>query len=289
MINLPPLEIPVLPLPIAIPELIHPMVIHCAIALPVIVLLIELFNTLFKKRALSVTSLMLLLLMSISLFVAYLTGSVDAKNLSGLVGDAKALLEEHKQIGIYMVYGSAIVIFFKLLSMITKAGFIRLLYVLVLIGFIVTTLYQSKEGMNLVYKYGSSVAPVQKLSKEIVDIKKDKTKTQIQIKELEDKISTLEAKSKETQTLKDTNEQLKTQIDTIKTKADETKKSLEDKINSIKSEAQKTKESLETQITTLKEKASKVVEVTKDVVEKKVEEVVTTNSSSTTDTNSSAE
>jgi len=275
MINLPPLEIPVLPLPIAIPELIHPAVVHFAIVLPVIVLLIELCNTLFKKRALSVTSLMLLLLASGVLFIAYLTGGVDGKKAYDLLSsDAQSILKEHKQIGIYLVYGTGVVIFFKLLSMMTKSGFIRLLYVLVLMGFIAISLYQGKEGGELVYKYGSNVTPVQKLSKEMLNIQKDKTKTQTQIKELEDKISTLEAISKETQTLKDTNDKLKAQLDSMKTKSDETKKSLEDKINSIKDEAQKTKESLETQITTLKEKASKVEE---------------TNSSITTETNTSAE
>ncbi|MBN2824026.1 MAG: hypothetical protein JXQ76_01780, partial [Campylobacterales bacterium] len=62
--KLPPLEIPNLNIPTEnIPLLAHPAVVHLAIAIPIIVLLIEVFNTFFKKRALSVTSFLMLMLM----------------------------------------------------------------------------------------------------------------------------------------------------------------------------------------------------------------------------------
>jgi uncharacterized membrane protein len=288
MINLPILEIPAIELPIPIPELFHPAVVHFVIVLPVIILLIELFNTLFKKRALSITSLFLMILLTAISLGAYLTGSVDSKNVHDLLSvDGQKVLQEHKQIGIYLVYGSIIVIIFKFISMMMKASIIRLLFVLVLIGFTIVTLYQGKEGGELVYKYASNVKPVVELNAKVSNLEKESQKSKIEyqatIKTLEEKIAKLEELAKNTTTLKDENEKLNTQIDTLKTELQDSKKSLEAQIT----KAKKTIDNLEAQITTLKDKASKIAKATKEVVEEKIETVVETVAPTTTETNSS--
>jgi len=289
MINLPVVEIPAVQLPMPIPELIHPAVVHFVIVLPVIILLIELFNTLFKKRALSVTSLFLMILLTAISLGAYLTGGVDGKSVHDVLSlEGQELLQKHKQIGIYLVYGSVIVIIFKFISMMMKASIIRLLFVLILIGFTIVTLYQGKEGGELVYKYASNVKPVVKLNAKVSNLEKESQKSKIEyqatIKTLEEKIAKLEELAKNTTTLKDENEKLNTQIDTLNTELQDSKKSLEAQIT----KAKKTIDNLEAQITTLKDKASKIAKATKEeVVEEKIETVVETVAPTTTETNSS--
>ncbi len=274
MINLPMLEIPAVQLPMPIPELIHPAVVHFAIVLPIIILLIELFNTIFKKRALSVTSLLLIVLLTVIVFGAYLTGGVDGKNAYSLLSsDGKEVLKEHKLIGTYLVYGSAVVLFFKLISMIINAGFVRLLFILVLLGYTGSSLYQGKEGGELVYEYGSNIAPISEFKDEITELKE----TIEDNKGVEEKIAKLEKSVKDATTLKEENEKLKTQIETLNKEAEDSKKTLEIQIDTLKTKAKETKDSLEAQINTLKDEASKVVEV------------VTNTVTPTTETNSSAE
>ncbi|SHO80860.1 ORF 73 ECLF1 [hydrothermal vent metagenome] len=265
MINLPPLEIPALQLPMPVPELIHPAIVHFAIVLPIIIFLIEFFNTIFKKRALSITSLLLIVLLTIIAFGAYLTGSVDGENAYNLLSsDGQADLKEHKLLGIYIVYGSASLLLFKLISMIIKASFIRFLFILLLIGFTGATLYQGKEGGELVYKYGSNIAPVADLGEEVSDLKEEMEESdeenKAKIKSLEDKIATLEKSAKDGGSLKSINDELKAQLDTLKTKAQDTQKDLERQIEILKKRGEETKASLKGEITTIKDKASKIVE-----------------------------
>ena len=54
--NLTPIKIPEIPLPFDIPLLMHPPVDHFIIALPLVVLLLEIVNLFIKKRAIGVTS-----------------------------------------------------------------------------------------------------------------------------------------------------------------------------------------------------------------------------------------
>jgi uncharacterized membrane protein len=99
---LPAIDIPIT-LPFELPVLLHPPIVHFAIVLPVVILLLEFVNLFMKKRAISVVSLSLLTLLVIVLFGAFFTGKVDGSEAwSGMTGDAKALLKEHKLLGTYL-------------------------------------------------------------------------------------------------------------------------------------------------------------------------------------------
>ncbi|MCH9814376.1 MAG: hypothetical protein K0U47_10605, partial [Epsilonproteobacteria bacterium] len=164
--NLPAIDIPLV-LPMDIPVMLHPPLVHFAVAIPVIILFLELVNVFMKKRALSVVSLSLLIALIVVLLGAFFTGKADGKNAIELMSsDAKEVLKEHKLIGVYLVYGSGVLLLLKFLNL-TKKGFFRALYILGLIGFVGATMYQGKEGGELVYEYGTNVEAVTALDDKV--------------------------------------------------------------------------------------------------------------------------
>lgn len=155
---LPAVSIPSIPLPFQVPAEIHPCVIHLAVALPIVIVLMELVNLVIKKRTLGVFSFVLMILLAIVLFGAYLTGSVDAENAkSALTGDAKSLFDAHKLQGIYLVYGAAVLVVIKLLSVLVRKTAMRVIFLLFLIAFTALTVNTAKKGKELVFHYGINV------------------------------------------------------------------------------------------------------------------------------------
>lgn len=155
--TLPNISIPI-NIPIELPTLLHPPLVHFAVAIPVLVLLFEVINIFLKSKSLKIITSSLLFLTIVIFFATYLAGITDGKvaidsgSFSGI-----ADLKEHKLLGIYLVYASAVIFIFKLLSLvINKTGF-RVFYVLLLIGFTASVLHQGKEGGELVYKHGANV------------------------------------------------------------------------------------------------------------------------------------
>ncbi len=156
--TLPALTIPQFPLPIHIPFEVHPCIVHLAVALPIVIILMELVNLVVKKRTLGVFSFVLMILLALILFAAYLTGSVDAEHAkSALTQDAKSLLEAHKLQGVYLVYGAAILVLIKLMSVLIRKTSMRVIFLLFLLAFTALTLNTAQKGKTLVFDYGINV------------------------------------------------------------------------------------------------------------------------------------
>ena len=172
--ELPAITLPKVELPFDIPVLLHPSVDHFVIALPVVILLLELMNLVMKKKAVSGVSFFLIVLTVIASVGAYFTGLVDGKEAGTALSEAaKAALDEHKLLGTYLMLASGVVLFFKLLSMITGKRIIRVLYILILIAFVAGIFEQGEEGGELVYKYGMNVEQVKVLDDELFDLKEE--------------------------------------------------------------------------------------------------------------------
>jgi uncharacterized membrane protein len=170
--ELPAITLPKVELPFDIPVLLHPGVDHFLIALPVVILLLELMNLIMKKKAVSGVSFFLIVLTVIVSVGAYFTGLVDGKEAGTALSEAaKAALAEHKLLGTYLMLASGVVLLFKLLSMITGKRIIRVLYILILIAFVAGIFEQGEEGGELVYKYGMNVEQVKILDDELFDLK----------------------------------------------------------------------------------------------------------------------
>lgn len=169
--SLPEITLPKIELPFDIPVLLHPPVDHFAIALPVVILLLELINLVAKKRAISVLSLFFIILTVIAVAAAYLTGMVDAKETFDLLSETgQAELKEHKILGTYLVIVSALLLIFKLLSMLISKALVQVLYLLLLVLFVAGMLNQGNEGGELVYEHGANVEKVKLLDDKVFDL-----------------------------------------------------------------------------------------------------------------------
>ena len=114
--QLPEITLPKVELPFDIPVLLHPAVDHFAIALPVVILLLELINLILRKKAISGVSFFLILLTVIVSIGAYFTGLVDGKEAYPALSEAaKEALSEHKTLGTYLMLASGVLLLFKLL------------------------------------------------------------------------------------------------------------------------------------------------------------------------------
>lgn len=172
--TLPVITLPKVELPFDIPVLLHPVVDHFIIALPVVILLLELINLIMKKKAIGGISFFLIFLTIFIAAGAYLTGLVDGKEAYPALGEAaKTALSDHKLLGTYLLIASVVVFFFKFLSAVTGNGVMKSLYLLVLIIFVAGIYKQGQEGGELVYKYGMNVEQVKTLDDELFDLKEE--------------------------------------------------------------------------------------------------------------------
>ena len=172
LMQLPALKLPQIELPFDIPLLLHPPIDHFVIAIPLLVLLIEIVNLFLKKRAMGVLTFSLLIIGMLAAVAAYLTGLVDGKEaFDALSQGGQEELKEHKLLGTYLMIASAVVVLFKLLSALLRKGIVKAFYLLILIAFVAGILKQGKEGGELVYEYGANVSKVKALDDALFDCK----------------------------------------------------------------------------------------------------------------------
>jgi uncharacterized membrane protein len=218
--ELTPIKIPEIPLPFEIPALLHPPVDHFIIALPIVVLLLEIINLFAKKRAIGVVSFFLLILTVVAAVAAYLTGTVDGKAAWDLLTEVgQSELKDHKVLGTYLMLASGVVLVFKLLSSMIQRGLMKALYLFVLIFFVVGILKQGKEGGELVYKHGANVQIVKVKDDALFDCQDDLSDYVAEEKEAEEEAK----KAKDAETAKKT-EEAKTTEEAPKAEAVEAKK-----------------------------------------------------------------
>ncbi len=198
--SLPNITIP-FELPVDIPLLVHPAIVHFVIAIPIVILLIEIINLGLKKRTLSFLSLSLMIIVAVAMSVAYFTGTVDGKEAySLLVSEGQAELKEHKLLGIYLVYASLAMIALKLLFMLFSQVVARLFFIVLLIGFIAVTLKQGKDGGELVYEYGANNQAVTAIEEKLDELQdeydelEEESKNASQNSEAETKLKELQEK-----------------------------------------------------------------------------------------------
>ncbi len=181
-------------LPFEVPLLVHPIVVHFAVVLPVIVLLLELANLAFKRRAVSVTSLSLLLLAVVVYIAAFFTGKADGSEAWPMLGDdAQAELKLHKLIGTYLVYALIIPLLLKLLAMLVRAKWARIILILSLVGFIAGVFKQGHDGGELVYEYGVNVGAVAEHQEALEDLRDEMSDMNETVAEQEEEITSLES------------------------------------------------------------------------------------------------
>jgi uncharacterized membrane protein len=173
--------------PIDIPLLLHLPIVHFAIAFLVVVILLEMVNLIFQKRALSVFSLLVIVLFAVAMSLAYLTVGVDGKEIIMAVNDAgRVALSEYKTFGVYLGTIALALIVVKMLFMTMSNILTRFFFVFLLFCILVLSGIQIKNGTLLKQNFG-----VDSKSK---NIEKEKSKLQNSYSELERKYKKLMAK-----------------------------------------------------------------------------------------------
>jgi len=254
--ELPALKLPQIQLPFDIPVLLHPPVDHFVIAIPILVLIVEIINLIAKKRAIGVITFFILILGMVATVAAYLTGTVDGKEAFDALSQAgQAELKDHKILGTYLVLASAVLVVFKLLSAMIQRGLMKASYLLVLVVFAAGILKQGKDGGELVYKYGANVEQVANLDSELFDVKEELDELKEETKSISEKAKAKAAEVKEA---------TKEVTAAVEEKAAEVKESVS---NAAESAAEKTVEAVES----LKKNRSQAVET----VQEKAKEAIT--------------
>jgi len=250
--SLPNISIPAVNIPFDIPTLMHPPIVHFAIAIPVLIVVFELINIFLNNKTIKVISTILMVVMIGVFFAAYLTGITDGKaaidNGFGAMDD----LKEHKLFGIYLVYISVFVLLMKLLSLtINRTGF-KVFYVLILFGFLALVFHQGEEGGELVYKHAANVKAQ---NDEFDDDDEEETTKAVEKKEETTKKPVV--KEEETKKEETTNHE-KTETPKTTEKAEEHKSILDTNTSAVKKEVEKKAEEVK----------EKIVEKTKEIEEK---------------------
>jgi len=182
--NLPDLIIPQVPFikNLIIPNFSHPLIVHFAVALPVVIILLEFINLFARRKLIGSISFFFMILFSLSLFLAYLSGNVDAKILKdSLNTSGNSIFKQHRLEGIYIVYGSLVLLVIKFLSSLVRKIGSKILFLLSLIIFTAILGNVALKGTKLVYKYGV-LCPIVYESKKS-SIKKEENLTKIPPKE----------------------------------------------------------------------------------------------------------
>lgn len=172
--TLPQITLPKVELPFDIAVLLHPPVMHFMIAVPVIILILELINLILKKKAIGGISFFFVFLTVFLAAATYLTALVDGKEAYATLSEAgKIALSEYQLLWTYLLLGSAVLFFFKLVSVITKNGFMKFLYMLVLLIFVSGIIKQGLYEEELVYKYGMNVVKANTVDNQLLDLKEE--------------------------------------------------------------------------------------------------------------------
>ncbi len=278
--ELPAIKIPQIELPFDIPVLLHPPVDHFIIALPIVVLLLEVINLFAKKRAIGFVSFFLIILTVVAAVAAYFTGAVDGKAAWDILSQAgQAELKEHKLFGTYLMLASGAVLVFKLLSAMIQRGLMKALFLLILILFVAGILKQGKEGGELVYKYGANVKIVKTMDDEMFDLKDELADYHEEEKEAEEEAKATKEAEKAAAAPKAVTEKTASEEATPEVKKENTTdavetatETVEEKVEEVKETAAQTAAKVET---STEKAAAPAVEVVPASKEAPVAEIAT--------------
>lgn len=193
---LPDINLPFLDSITSIPLHLHSSAIHFVIALPIILLLLEISNMVFKRKAIDFVNITLISLLFISLLGAYLTGTIDSQSTL-LLGnrDVSNAITEHKVIGVYMfLFGMSFIVIFKVIAFIANKTLYSILYILMIVLFIFVGFIESQSGAKLIDKFGVNVSKVTELQQIQTDMNQTIIKQDIKILEMNKTIQSMKLK-----------------------------------------------------------------------------------------------
>ncbi|MBD3807554.1 MAG: hypothetical protein IE890_04090 [Arcobacter sp.] len=174
---------------VSVPFHIHPAIVHFAVSLPIVILLIEIFNLFPRRRMVDIITVGLFGMLLFVLIGVYISGVTDGKEAFELLDNkGQEALKSHKIFGTYIIlFGFTLAALFKTLSLLTNKIYYKMLYIVILALFIAITLKQGKDGGELVNVYGVNVQKAKMLEDELFDL-------QMKYDDLNSSFSALKAK-----------------------------------------------------------------------------------------------
>ena len=183
--------------PVDIPMLYHFPIVYFATAFLIIAILLEIINIFFKRGALSIFSLLVLVLLASLMTLAYLTVGVDSKELIMSVTDAgESGLSEYREFGVYLAYGAWALVLLKLLFMTISSFITRFAFAVMLMGYLVLSGNHLIKGVLLKEIYGvhTQDTSIEKKRDELIS---KYSKLKEELSELQQKYDTLLSKGDE--------------------------------------------------------------------------------------------
>ena len=137
----------------------HPPAVHFAVALPVVTLVLQAFY-LFRNRKPDSLEFLFVLMTSGAVALGAVTGYIAHESMEDLPirREALELLHTHETIGIYLAWFFGLILLLRVLYVLKPSGFLRFLYLLLLVLGTGAVLFQGNLGGKLVYDFGLGVS-----------------------------------------------------------------------------------------------------------------------------------
>ena len=140
--------------------MIHPAIVHFAIALPAIALLLQVIGLGNRQNAYSKVANLLFFLGVIAVVLATFTGRVVGPEVKSALesSGANELFNEHMQLGFYLAVFYIFLALLKILSIAIKSKAFRAFMALMMLAGVAGLFVQAQHGGELVYKYGAGIS-----------------------------------------------------------------------------------------------------------------------------------
>ena len=139
---------------------LHPPAVHFAVALPILLLLLEIGYLLYRRPP-DGLEMGAVLLSFLSVLTAYATGYVAHESMEDMpIGEkAASLLHTHERVGLTILLLLLAVLLLRVIYRYLRINILRYLYVLLAALAAALVLYQGSLGGALVYDFGVGVHP----------------------------------------------------------------------------------------------------------------------------------
>jgi len=180
--------------------MIHPASVHFAMVLPVVAATFGIAYMISKKEILSKITARATLVAALAMIAAWYTGSQAGPQIFEYLSQAgKHELLEHKELGLYLAIAMGVIALLQIAGCRLKKFGLQTLATILLIGAMVTTFLQGKDGGEIVYNYGMPFKAymMEKSLKEASVTAEDEEECDAQVEAYEDAIDNISSLSEE--------------------------------------------------------------------------------------------
>jgi len=184
--------------------MIHPASVHFAMVLPVVAATFGIAYMISKKEILSKITARATLIAALAMIAAWYTGNQAGPQIFDYLSETgKHELLEHKELGLYLAISMGIIALLQIAGCRLKKFGLQTLATLLLIGAMLTTFLQGKDGGEIVYNYGMPFKAymMEKSLKEAAATADEEEDCDAQVEAYEDALDDISSLSEEVDTI----------------------------------------------------------------------------------------